>query len=274
MKQKTLLLIVAAIAIILFVLPAVYSLFAGQHTFRTNVGCLRCHIDVADQLEAERTDVYDAHRRAANNTDYLTYLSVGGIEYDEADAIIYTNYDGDGIGGNDIWTWNSTYNEWQRDSDGKLLLVSIDEDHNDYISIDEMCFLCHKATLFGISATHTNTTARGCDDDRCHGNARHRYNHPDLFPNASSSVVHAGYLLSRDNIHVPFYASASNESSSHMDGSPFGQPGGNVAPDGQHISKGFWTCLGCHSHVEVSPISVSTDHYLHSNPDAPKKRYT
>jgi len=266
-KQKTVLLILAAIAIIFFVLPAVYSLFAGQHTFRTNVGCLRCHNDIAEQLSANMSEpAFVAHKRAAGNVNYTTYLAIGGIDYDAANGMITTI-------NNEVWTWNVTEGKWQRDSDGKLLLVSIDEDHNDYISVDEMCFLCHKATLFGITATHTNTTVRGCDDDRCHGNAVYQYNDPDLFPNTSSNVVHAGYLLSEGNVHVPFYASASNESSSHMDGSPFGQSGGNVAPDGQHISKGFWTCLGCHSHVEVNPVPVSTTHYLHDNPNATKQRY-
>ncbi len=266
MKQKTVLLIIAMIAMILFVLPAVYSLFAGQHLFASRVGCLRCHNDVAEQLSANMSEpAFVAHKRAAGNVNYTTYLAIGGIDYDAANGVINTTDTG-------IWTWNITEKKWQS-SDGKLLLVSLDEDGRGDITPDEMCFLCHKATLFGISATHTNTTARGCDDDRCHGNTNHQYNDPDLFPDTSSSVVHAGYLLSEGNVHVPFYASASKEESSHVDGSPFGQPGGNVAPNSSYISKGFWTCMGCHSHIGVNPVPVSTTHYLHDTPSATKQRY-
>lgn len=259
--NKKILLYIALMAILLAVIPSTISLYAGQHTFRGkySVSCAKCHFDIVQELDSSQ--ILDAHKRAANNTNYTTYLSIAGIDYDPINGKIYTSYDSDGDG-NDTWTWNSSEGKWQYKNTLKLV----------NLSGQEICSLCHRADLFNLSA-HTNVVVRTCDDDRCHGNKNKFYNDPDLFKNGSFSKTAAGNLISKNNVHKYFYNSASNESSNYNAGKPYGQTPGNADPSGSKLSKGYWTCLGCHSQVTANLTIKPAEPYNHSDPYAPKHRY-
>ena len=255
--KKKIMVYVALMAIGLYVMPNTVSIFAGQHTFYNGMGvaCDKCHTDVLSQVEAGGY-VYEKHRAAAGNTNYTTYLSVGGTDYSPGSI---TAYDGK------IWTWNG--NEWQNGSDSRN--VSLDKNGNGGIDGTEICMLCHNATLFNAS-THTGVVIKVCDDDRCHGNRNAFYNRPALFGQNSANVTAAGYNLSQTNVHQAFYLQAGNLSSSYEADTPFGQPGNS---NGLYISRGHWACEGCHTEIIVNVTIAPASAYNHSvgSPDAPTR---
>ena len=293
-------LIIAAMSILVYILPPIYAMFAGQHQFVVGDDCLKCHEDVGFHVNMSQDLVLRSHRAAANNTNYTTYLSVGGIEYNKTanesyagrriiSPVIYTmHFVNDTIGNvstydvNDTaYFWNTTRKSWENTRwngstfvpTGKFKLVRLDVDGVPGIGIRELCDLCHNATLFDMTrGVHTNVTVRVCDDDRCHGNANNSYNDLDLFDRVSYRVVYAGRNLST-GIHREFYLNSSRENSSYLAGTPFGHRPGNAGPGGVYISRGFWTCLGCHSEVVVGITWVHPTTYMHVNATAPRQRY-
>ena len=264
--NKITLLTIAIVSLALFVLPNTISMFVGQHTFEAGVPCQKCH--AAEYAELYGAPTIDVHKRAANNTNYTTFLSVGGIEYNSSNSTILT------IGGNE-WVWNGTWDggngTWENGSEHKL--VSLDFNGDGEIDGAELCHLCHNSSLFGIEG-HA-VTVRVCDDDRCHGNRNHAYlgDATDLFadPENVTYVVTAGYNLSRANVHQPFYLNLSNQSSTYSAGSPFGHSCGNAY--GIALSRGHWTCVGCHSEVGTDVTLNPHPVYNHSDANAPQQRY-
>lgn len=263
--NKKIMLYIATMAILLAVIPSTISLYANQHTFygKYSVSCMKCHFDIQQELNDSQNTIYNAHRDAAHNTNYTTYLAIGGIEYNASNSTIIT------ISG-EKWVWKN--NEWERTSDNERRLLSLDHNDNGIIDGQEICFLCHGAALFGLKG-HANVTVRTCDDDRCHGNKNNFYNDPDLFENSSFSKTAAGNLISKNNVHKYYYNSSSNESSNYNAGKPFNHTPGNTDPSGSKLSKGYWTCLGCHSQVTVNVSIKPAEPYNHSDPYAPKHRY-
>ena len=176
--------------------------------------------------------------------------------------------------------WNGTVSEWEKaewnsgsnyfDSANESVLISIDIDGNPGISTDEVCNICHNITLFGLQGSHSRMTVRVCDDDRCHGNRDNSYNDPDLFVNPSIILTSAGSNLS-SSIHASFYCNASNESSPYLAGSPFNHTAGNEYDS--YISKGYWTCMGCHSDAQTNITFIKAEPYDHSDFNAEKERY-
>ena len=264
--NKIALLTIAIVSLALFVLPNTISMFVGQHTFEAGVPCQKCH--AAEYAELYGAPTIDVHKRAANNTNYTTFLSVGGIEYNSSNSTILT------IGGNE-WVWNGTWDggngTWENGSEHKL--VSLDFNGDGEIDGAELCHLCHNSSLFGIEG-HA-VTVRVCDDDRCHGNRNHAYlgDATDLFadPENVTYVVTAGYNLSRANVHQPFYLNLSNQSSTYSAGSPFGHSCGNAY--GSTLSRGHWTCIACHSDVGTDVTLNPHPVYNHSDANAPQRRY-
>jgi hypothetical protein len=98
--NKITLLTIAIASLALFVLPNTISMFVGQHTFEAGVRCQKCHVAEYCEL-CEASTIYN-HTRAANNTNYTTFLSVGGIEYDSLNSKILT------INGTE-WEWNGAW---------------------------------------------------------------------------------------------------------------------------------------------------------------------
>ena len=265
--NKITLLTIAMVSLALFVLPNTISMFVGQHTFEAGVQCQKCH--VAEYCELDEATTIDVHKRAANNTNYTTFLSVGGIKYYPSNSTISTI-------NNNKWIWNGAWDggngTWENGSEHKL--VSLDFNGDGEIDGAELCHLCHNASLFGIEGGHA-VTVRVCDDDRCHGNRNHSYlgDAADLFANPANVtyVVTAGYNLSRGNVHQSFYLNLSNQSSTYPAGYPFGHASGNAY--GIALSRGHWTCIACHSDVGTDVTLNPHPVYNHSDVDAPQRRY-
>lgn len=267
--NKITLLTIAIVSLALFVLPNTISMFVGQHTFEAGVQCQKCH--VAEYCELYEAPTIDVHKRAANNANYTTFLSVGGIEYNG--TAIITNCDSNDKDGNDVWYWNGTAGNWKLVNSTESRLISLDFNGDGGIDGAELCHLCHNSSLFGIEG-HV-ATVRVCDDDRCHGNRNHSYlgDASDLFANPANVtyVVTAGYNLSRGNVHQSFYLNLSNQSSTYPAGYPFGHASGNAY--GIALSRGHWTCVGCHSDVGTDVTLNPHPVYNHSDANAPRRRY-
>ena len=248
----------------LYVMPNTVSLFAGQHTFYNVAGisCEKCHSDILSQIQTSGY-VYEKHKAAAGNTNYTTYLSLGGISYNANSITDYNNI---------VWNWNSSEQKWQNSSNpAEMANVSLDTNRNGQIDTSEICMFCHNATLFGAGGTHTGATVITCDDDRCHGNRIYSDNSPLIlgsFPNITS----AGYNLSQPNAHQEFYLQASNLSSGYATSETFGMPG-NANGSSGFISRGYWTCEGCHTGTTVNITILPPPSYNHSVNNPEKKRY-
>lgn len=257
--NKKILLYLALMVLGVYAMPNTVALFAGQHTFYsgTGISCDTCHSDVMSQLQGG-VDVYNKHKAAAANSNYTTYLALGGKVYNGSAITDYND---------NVWNWNSSARAWQNQS-GELKNVSLDTSSNSGI-----CMLCHNATLTG-SITHTGIVVRVCDDDRCHGNRKYFNNSPQLFNKNSSNVTAAGYYLSRTDVHDFFYLDSSNQSSRYMASFAFSPPDpGNINDSGPFVSRGHWTCEGCHTEVVVNITISEAPAYNHSDPNAAKRRY-
>ena len=237
MGRSNIVLIIGLIALVAFIVPDILSLFVGQHRFYDEVSCQSCHI--AEYNEVNRSATGKAHIKAANNTNYTTYLAIGGINYTSSDGTIYSVED-------KIWTWDGSSSLWINDTTS--MLVSLDQNNNSEIDGNEICHLCHNASLTGKSDAHV-ITMRTCDDDWCHGNRNYVYNDPELF-NTSQTRINAGMVLNYSgNIHRAFYLSQCNESTGYTAGNPFDHTMGNIKEG--YISKGYWACISCHSEIQV-----------------------
>lgn len=256
--NKKILLYLALMAFSLYSIPNTVALFAGQHSFYSGMGvsCDKCHSDVMSQI-ISGDYVYNKHKAAAGNANYTTYLSLGGTNYSNGEINTYNGK---------IWTW--TGSAWMNETETRLVKL---DTNNDGIQGDEICMLCHNATLSGLS-THTGVVVKVCDDDRCHGNRNNFYNSPAIV-GSTSNITAAGYNLSQANAHQPFYLDASNQSSGYATGLSFGQVQGNVNGSSGFISRGHWTCEGCHTGTVVNVTIIQAPVYNHSvsNPSAPKR---
>ncbi|MDO9097444.1 MAG: hypothetical protein Q7U60_04930 [Candidatus Methanoperedens sp.] len=257
--NKKILLYLALMAFSLYSIPNTVALFAGQHSFYSGAGvsCDTCHSDVLSQIQNSGY-VYEKHKLAAGNTNYTTYLALGGKAYNGSAITDYNDK---------IWNWNSSARAWQNQSNpGELKNVSLDTSKNSGI-----CMLCHNATLTG-STTHTGVIVRVCDDDRCHGNRNNSYNSPAIV-GSTSNITAAGYNLSQASVHQSFYLEASNQSSGYATGLSFGQFPGNMNGSSGFISRGYWTCEGCHTAVAVNVTIIQAPAFNHSvgAPSAPKR---
>jgi hypothetical protein len=158
MGRSKILLIIGLLALAMFIVPDILSMFVGQHNFYDEVSCQRCHIAEYNEVAGSATG--EVHIRAANNTNYTTYLGIGGTNYYPSNGTIYSVE-------NKTWTWNGTSNSWTNGSTS--LLVSLDHNNNSVIDGNEICHLCHSTSLIDKPDAHA-ITMRTCDDDWCHGN--------------------------------------------------------------------------------------------------------
>ncbi len=255
--------------------PMMQAVGTGQHKFISGkmVDCVKCHrYDAFNDMNTSQALVLDAHKRAAGNKNYTTYLEVGGIRYDPS-GIIYTNVDSDG-NGNDIWTWNGSF--WIYNNTAKL--YDLDLDGSGDIKEAEICKFCHSLELMGLSGTsnpgHTTGT-RYCDDDRCHGNRNHTYNDYLLFSGGTANLTSAGMILSNNSVHGGFYNKAAGKDANAPMLHSYNMTPGNVAPGNiNNISSSPYSCLGCHSFINVSGSIVQSPLYSHNDPNASRGRYS
>ncbi len=279
MEAKKLILYLMLISSIIAVFsqtPMIKAVGRGQHTFISgrNVDCVECHrFDAYMDMNSSQTLVLEAHKRAAGNKNYTTYLQVGGTSYDPA-GIIYTNVDSDSNGANDIWIWNSSV--WFYNNTARLYDLDLNKDGS--IEGAEICKLCHSLELMGVSnaASEVHTVGtRYCDDDRCHGNRANQYNSYLLFQNGRINVATAGAIISGKNVHGTFYNDLSDRDSNHsVFFRSYGQLPGNAAPgDGINVSLSPFTCLGCHSYINITGSIEPGAKFDHSNTSQQKGRY-
>lgn len=278
MDAKKLTIFTMLIALIILTLsqsPTLIAASMGQHTFESgrNVDCVKCHkYDAYNDMNSSQDIVLEAHKRAAANRNYTTYLEVGGISYDPVNGVINTNVDRDNSGTNDVWIWNGS--SWVYNNTAKLFDLDLD---GNGIEGAETCKLCHNLELMGIHTILTDVHTVGtryCDDDRCHGNKNIQYNDYRLFSGVNINLTTAGYIISGDRIHGKLYTLASagdaNKSMLH----PYGIIPGNVAPGNlNNISQSPYVCIGCHTYINVSSNNIQKTLFNHSSQYL-KSRYT
>jgi hypothetical protein len=89
-----------------------------------DVDCIVCHrYDAFDDMNTSQKLVLEAHKRAAGNKNYTTYLEVGGISYDPA-GLIYSKVDSDNNGTSDTWIWNGSM--WVYNNTARLYDLDLD----------------------------------------------------------------------------------------------------------------------------------------------------
>lgn len=276
-KLAIYIIIILSIIAVLLQTPMIQAVGRGQHTFVSgrNVDCVECHrYDAFNDMNTSQALVLDSHKNAAGNKNYTTYLEVGGISYYSAGGIIYTNIDSDGNGTNDVWNWNGS--SWVYNDTAKL--YDLDLDSSGTIEGAELCKFCHSLELMGLSGgkgpVHTVGT-RYCDDDRCHGNRNNTYNDYRLFAQGRKNLTAAGSIISNNSVHGRLYmAGSSNDTNKTMLHS-YGMVPGNVAPGNVYnISGSPYTCLSCHSYINVTGTIPQGPLFNHSVTDFPKQRYT
>lgn len=261
--NRIVLIYIALLALAVSAMPNVATLFANQHTFYSsaNINCATCHSDVNNQLELG-SYVNLKHKEAALNYTYTTYLAIGGISYNKNNRSIT-------VVGNNIWTWNGSF--WINSSNpSQNRNESLDKNGNGAMDEGEVCMLCHSRDLLG-SEVHAGTVAvSACDEDRCHGNRNYMFNDPSVM-NITANVSAAGYNISVNNIHSGYYLTSSNQSSTYPAVALFGYTHGNV--NGSSVSRGYYTCLGCHSEVSTNITLILAPTYDHGDINEPKGRY-
>lgn len=255
--------------------PMMQAVGTGQHKFISGkmVDCVKCHQhDAFNDMNTSQAIVLGAHKRAAANKNYTTYLEVGGIKYDPS-GIIYTNVDIDG-NGNDIWTWNGSF--WIYNNTAKL--YDLDMDSSGGIEGAEICKFCHSLDLMGLSGINNpghTTGTRYCDDDRCHGNRNHSYNDYLLFSSGTANLTSVGMIVSNNSVHGTFYNEAAGIDASQPTLHSYNMTPGNIAPGNIfNISSSPYTCLGCHSFINVSGSIVHSSLYSHNDSNPSRGRYS
>lgn len=257
--NKRILLYVSLMALGLYAIPNTVALFQGMHSFigGSDVSCLTCHGNVGIEVGMSTAN---KHTLAANNSNYTTYLALGGVGYYTSNSTIKDIYGGS-------WTYNAGV--W--DNGTTTRLVKLDRNNNNSIEGDEVCRLCHDVALAGLEA-HA-AIVRTCDDDRCHSNKNYNYNRPAFFSGSSDKITAVGYNLTQGEIHRNFYIASSNDSSSYPAGTPFGHLPGNADPGGLFLSRGFYTCVTCHTDAGQGATVPPKQLFNHSDPNQPKGRY-
>jgi len=101
-----------------------------------------------------------------------------------------------------------------------------------------VCLLCHLAeqTSISIAGSHTKIIIRVCTDDDCHGNST-SMGSEIVYPETGSVGLN---LSSANDAHSEWFNGMESRTSSYIN------------EDGGNYSTGFYTCLGCHTHVGMS----------------------
>jgi hypothetical protein len=259
--KKIILIFIGLMALSVYAMPNAVTIFANQHSFykSANIMCISCHSDIKGQVETG--DVFSKHKEAALNNTYTTYLAIGGISYDAVTRNI-TAY------GNHNWYWNGSV--WINNSNpSQYKNETLDENRNGAIDSGELCMLCH-GIVTGMKAHAGSMAVAACDDDRCHGNRNYIYDDPGIL-GILANVSAAGYNISSNNIHSSYYLTTSNQSSPYPADALFGYTHGNIYNN--YVSRGYYSCLGCHSEISVDINLVQGQTYDHSGTDEPQGRY-
>jgi len=106
-----------------------------------------------------------------------------------------------------------------------------------------VCQLCHLAEQDSqaVDGSHTNIVIRACTDEDCHGNSTTRgVEDVNLMPAYYNAGMVGKKLGNSTDVHSGWFKGMEQQSSIYQN------------EDGGNYSKGFYACLGCHTHVGVS----------------------
>lgn len=116
-----------------------------------------------------------------------------------------------------------------------------------------VCLLCHLAQV-QVQGSHTQVLVRACTDLDCHGTN-------ESTNNTAYDVGDVGLDLgNKTNLHERWFDAMSGYYSTYQN------------ETGANYTKGYWACLGCHTHVEVN-INATEEAYPHDNASAEQRRY-
>lgn len=115
-----------------------------------------------------------------------------------------------------------------------------------------VCYLCHSVIKAYENESHTGVVVRVCTDINCHGNN-------ETTNNTMYDVGNVGPILGGKNAHEEWFDGMSNYTTRHQNETLY------------NYTKGFFTCLGCHTEVEVEKYVIK-ETYNHSI-DQEKNRY-
>jgi hypothetical protein len=102
-----------------------------------------------------------------------------------------------------------------------------------------VCQLCHLAEQDSqaVDGTHTRLIVRACTDEDCHGNSTTE----GVFSGTYATAGQVGLRLGNStDVHSGWFKGMEQQSSIYQN------------EDGGNYSKGFYACLGCHTHIGVA----------------------
>ncbi len=118
----------------------------------------------------------------------------------------------------------------------------------------EFCLMCHLVKE-RVPTSHTQILVRPCIDTSCHG-SNESTNNTIYF-----EAGRMGVILGQTNVHENWFDQFSGFNSELLNES------------GVYYSKGYFTCIGCHTQVGVQINKTGTESFAHNNSSADKRRY-
>ncbi|VVB85348.1 Uncharacterised protein [uncultured archaeon] len=259
--------IILLIIVLIYFLPAFLASYAGGHTMEsanaTELNCLTCHDYIARELNftTSSRSVLNSHLQAANNTNYTTFIKYG-YHYNASEGRIYTTPDPSKWDSGSL-AESTTYiyyvsGSWIGNRSGVIQYATVNLERNGLpgIQMEESCIFCHSADIHSAS-THTGVTVVGCTDIKCHGNSSGIGYGKEFYP-----TVMTGYNLSNNNVHSNWFKSMGNRTSPY-----------DYTIHGSNVTADYFTCMGCHTYVQVNANITWPSPYMHDNFSAPKVRY-
>lgn len=115
------------------------------------------------------------------------------------------------------------------------------------------CQLCHLAKM-RINESHTQVVVRVCTDPNCHGSKE----------GTNNTLYYTGVvgpqLGNTSNVHGSWFSGMYSYYSSYRN------------ETGAAYTKGYWACLGCHTHVDTD-VKITEGTFAHNDASAARKRY-
>ena len=257
--------------LVIYMIPSLIATFSGSHTLEvskdiSNLDCVSCHEYVVQEFDYSNSSslTFEKHASAANNTNYTTFIKYG-YHYNGSEGRIYT------ANNSSVWDkgagadpagyiyWEPSSGLWIDNRTGTLDPVSVVLERNDITGIQagELCVFCHSADIFNAT-THTNVTVIGCTDIKCHGNSSGAGFGQNFYPSGA-----AGFNLTNNTVHSRWFQALGNISG----------PYNYNVHDGSPVSADYFTCVGCHTSVNVNVNIIFPQDYMHDNFTSTKIRY-
>ncbi len=116
-------------------------------------------------------------------------------------------------------------------------------------SDSKLCLMCHLAKI-SVSTMHTQIMVRPCIDISCHG-SNESTNNTIYF-----EAGRMGVILGQTNVHESWFDQFSGFNSDFLN------------ETGAAYSKGYFTCMGCHTQVGVQINRSGTEYFAHNTTSA------